>query len=83
VRRRRAPARNEDWLDRLDEVRETGDRRASAALLRAFFAPEIGDARRAEIAVALRALEDVRCAARSSTSTCRRTSEASRSRSTP
>jgi HEAT repeat protein len=44
-------------------VRETGDRRASATLLRAFFEPAIGDERRAEIAVALRALEDLRCAA--------------------
>jgi HEAT repeat protein len=44
-------------------VRETGDRRASPTLLRAFFEPRIGEERRAEIAVALRALEDVRCAA--------------------
>jgi HEAT repeat protein len=62
VRRKRAPARPEDWLTRLDDVRETGDRRASAALLAAFLAPETGDDRRTDVAVALRALEDVRCA---------------------
>jgi HEAT repeat protein len=62
VRRKRAPARPADWLNRLEDVRATGDRRASATLLGAFLAPETDEDRRGDIAVALRALEDVRCA---------------------
>lgn len=43
-------------------MRETGDRRASSTLLAALLAEETGFDRRPEIAVALRALEDLRCA---------------------
>ena len=60
--RKRAPSQPDDWLARLDELCDSGDRRATATLLAAFDAPETSDERRAEIAVTLRALEDPRCA---------------------
>jgi HEAT repeat protein len=62
VRRRRAPARPADWLTRLEDVRAAGDRRASSALLGYFLAPETDEDLRTDVAVALRAVEDVRCA---------------------
>ena len=61
--RERSAAGPKDWLARLQEVRETGDRRASPALLELFLDPHTDDDRRTEIARTLRALEDLRCAA--------------------
>src|SRR5262245_15282686 len=63
MRSRRDAAEDEKWLSRLEEVRERGDRRASASLLMSLLAPGTDDDRRVEVASALRALEDVRCAA--------------------
>lgn len=51
-----------DWTSDLEAVRATGDRRASSALLDVFLTPETDEDRRAEIGVALRSLEDPRCA---------------------
>ena len=62
MRRKRAPAKPQDWLTRLDEVRENGDRRASKTLLLALLDPDTDDDLRTEVAAALRALEDPRCA---------------------
>ena len=62
MRRKRAPAKPQDWLTRLDEVRENGDRRASRTLLTALLDPATDDDLRTEVAGALRALEDPRCA---------------------
>ncbi len=58
-----SPRFDETWSSRLREVRETGDRRATFALLEALFYEPLGASALDELCATLTALEDPRCVA--------------------